>query len=67
MTRRSDKRSDFALRPQLAALVGIGAATAFNFVATRYLVFRSSHIRPPAGDVDSDKLQEPGAKGTGTD
>jgi dolichol-phosphate mannosyltransferase len=38
----------FALRPQLAALVGIVAATAFNFIASRYLVFRSSHIRPPA-------------------
>ena len=37
----------FRLRPQLAALVGIAAATAFNFVASRYLVFRSSHIRPP--------------------
>jgi len=42
---------DFSLRPQLAALVGIAAATAFNFVASRYLVFRSSHIRPPAGRV----------------
>ena len=36
----------FQLRPQLAALVGIVAATAFNFIASRYLVFRSSHIRP---------------------
>ena len=53
----------FALRPQLAALVGIAAATAFNFVASRYLVFRSSHIRPPVGDVDGDKVQQPGAKG----
>jgi dolichol-phosphate mannosyltransferase len=35
------------LRPQFAALVGIAAATAFNFIASRYLVFRSSHIRPP--------------------
>ena len=34
-------------RPQPAALAGIAAATAFNFVASRYLVFRSSHIRPP--------------------
>jgi dolichol-phosphate mannosyltransferase len=41
----------FSLRPQLAALVGIVAATAFNFVASRYLVFRSSHIRPPATHV----------------
>jgi len=36
-----------SLRPQFAALIGIAAATAFNFVASRYLVFRSSHIRPP--------------------
>jgi len=36
----------FQLRPQLAALVGIAAATAFNFIASRYLVFRVSHIRP---------------------
>jgi dolichol-phosphate mannosyltransferase len=57
----------FALRPQLAALVGIAAATAFNFVASRYLVFRSSHIRPPAGDVDGGKVQEPGAKGPSAD
>jgi dolichol-phosphate mannosyltransferase len=41
----------FDLRPQLAALVGIAAATAFNFIASRYLVFRSSHIRPPRGRV----------------
>jgi dolichol-phosphate mannosyltransferase len=46
-----------ALRPQLAALVGIAAATAFNFVASRYLVFRSSHIRPPAAHVAADELQ----------
>ena len=38
----------FGWPPQLAALVGIAAATAFNFIASRYLVFRSSHIRPPA-------------------
>jgi dolichol-phosphate mannosyltransferase len=41
----------FNPRPQLAALAGIAAATAFNFVASRYLVFRSSHIRPPAGHL----------------
>ncbi len=46
-----------ALRPQLAALVGIAAATVFNFVASRYLVFRSSHIRPPALHVASDERQ----------
>jgi dolichol-phosphate mannosyltransferase len=45
----------FSLRPQLAALVGIAAATAFNFVASRYLVFRSSHIRPPEIHVGDDK------------
>jgi dolichol-phosphate mannosyltransferase len=33
------------LKPQTAALVGIAAATLFNFVASRYLVFRTSHIR----------------------
>jgi len=57
----------FTLRPQLAALAGIAAATAFNFVASRYLVFRSSHIRPPAADVDGEKVQKPGTKGTGAD
>jgi dolichol-phosphate mannosyltransferase len=31
--------------PQLAALVGIAVGTAFNFGASRYLVFRASHIR----------------------
>jgi dolichol-phosphate mannosyltransferase len=36
----------FHMRAQFAALVGIVAATAFNFLASRYLVFRSSHIRP---------------------
>jgi dolichol-phosphate mannosyltransferase len=41
----------FGWPPQLAALVGIAAATAFNFIASRYLVFRSSHIRPPASKL----------------
>jgi dolichol-phosphate mannosyltransferase len=45
----------FRLRPQLAALVGIAAATAFNFIASRYLVFRSSHIRPPRGRLRGGK------------
>lgn len=31
--------------PQLAALVGIAAGTLLNFVASRYFVFRLSHIR----------------------
>jgi dolichol-phosphate mannosyltransferase len=44
----------FSLRPQFAALAGIAAATAFNFVASRYLVFRSSHIRPPASRAGGD-------------
>jgi dolichol-phosphate mannosyltransferase len=36
-------------RPQLAAVIGIVAATALNFTASRYLVFRAGHIRvgPP--------------------
>ena len=33
--------------PQAAALTGIVAATAFNFVASRYLVFRAERIRSP--------------------
>ncbi len=32
-------------RPQLAALIGIAVGTLSNFVATRYLVFRTVHIR----------------------
>jgi dolichol-phosphate mannosyltransferase len=32
--------------PQTAALVGITAGTSLNFLASRYLVFRSSHVRP---------------------
>ena len=33
------------LPPQAGALVGIAVGTVFNFVASRYLVFRSAHIR----------------------
>ena len=33
------------LPPQLAAFAGIVVGTGFNFVASRYLVFRASHIR----------------------
>jgi dolichol-phosphate mannosyltransferase len=33
-------------RPQLAALVGIAVGMLSNFVASRYLVFRTTHIRP---------------------
>jgi dolichol-phosphate mannosyltransferase len=32
-------------RPQVAALIGITVATGLNFAASRYLVFRASHIR----------------------
>ena len=39
-----------ALRPQVAALAGIAVGTAFNFVASRYLVFRAAHIRPGPPD-----------------
>jgi dolichol-phosphate mannosyltransferase len=38
------------VRPQIAALLGIAAGTMFNFVASRYLVFRTSHIRPKLHD-----------------
>lgn len=31
--------------PQLSALVGIAAGTAFNFITSRYFVFRTSHVR----------------------
>ena len=37
-----------AMPPQLAALIGIAVGTAFNFVATRYLVFRAEHVRANA-------------------
>ena len=33
------------LPPQVAAVAGIAVGTTFNFVASRYLVFRQSHIR----------------------
>jgi putative flippase GtrA len=35
------------MRPQAAALVGIAIGTAFNFAASRYLVFRASHVHLP--------------------
>lgn len=37
------------LRPQAAALIGIAAGMMFNFVTSRYLVFRMSHVRPKNG------------------
>jgi dolichol-phosphate mannosyltransferase len=46
-------RKAFPESKQIAALFGIAAATAFNFIASRYLVFRSSHIRPPASHIDA--------------
>lgn len=33
------------IAPQLAAFAGIVAGTGFNFVASRYLVFRARHVR----------------------
>jgi dolichol-phosphate mannosyltransferase len=33
------------LRVQVAALLGIAVGTLFNFIASRYLVFRGTHIR----------------------
>jgi dolichol-phosphate mannosyltransferase len=33
--------------PQVAALAGIALGTSFNFLASRYLVFRATHVRPP--------------------
>ena len=33
------------LRPQTAALIGIAVGTALNFAASRYFVFRASHVR----------------------
>lgn len=34
-------------RPQVAAMIGILVGTGVNFAASRYLVFRASHIRVP--------------------
>jgi dolichol-phosphate mannosyltransferase len=49
------------LTPQVAALVGIAAGTLFNFMASRYLVFRASHIlkretAPRAAQVSSEAM-----------
>jgi len=35
-----------SLFPQVAALIGIAVGTAFNFIASRYMVFRATHVRP---------------------
>jgi dolichol-phosphate mannosyltransferase len=38
----------WGVRPaQVAALAGIAAGTGFNFVASRYLVFKKAHVRRP--------------------
>jgi dolichol-phosphate mannosyltransferase len=42
------------LRPQTAALAGIGAGTALNFLTSRYLVFRLSYVRQERTS-DSDR------------
>lgn len=34
------------LQPQIAALIGIAVGTTFNFLASRYVAFRTAHIRP---------------------
>lgn len=34
-----------AVPPQLAALIGIAFGTGFNFIASRYMVFRAQHVR----------------------
>ena len=39
-----------AMPPQLAALIGIAVGTAFNFVASRYMVFRAKHVRGERSD-----------------
>ena len=42
------------LKPQVAALIGIAVGTAFNFVASRYLVFRAVHIKTEAESKAKD-------------
>jgi putative flippase GtrA len=34
-----------SIRPQAGALAGIAAGMLFNFIASRYLVFRMSHVK----------------------
>jgi dolichol-phosphate mannosyltransferase len=41
------------LQTQVAALAGIAVGTGINFLASRYLVFRATHVRP-ASTTDSD-------------
>ncbi len=51
---------------QLAAMVGVVAGTAFNFVANRFVVFRKEHVRlaPPAdpGAGRADDSRGPGVR-----
>lgn len=37
---------------QVAAAIGVISGTAFNFVGSRYLVFRKKHVAPPPGTKD---------------
>jgi dolichol-phosphate mannosyltransferase len=43
---------------QFAALVGIAVGTAFNFLASRYLVFRSKHVRLPPPETTTPPLMD---------
>lgn len=49
--------------PQLAALGGIALGTGFNFVSSRYLVFRSAHVRAPDERLRQRPLSEGGLAG----
>jgi dolichol-phosphate mannosyltransferase len=48
-------------QPHTAALIGIAAGTAFNFVASRYLVFKVAHVRPSAEDEAAADASDTGA------
>lgn len=48
-----DVRPDLPV--QAAALVGIVAGTAVNFVANRFLVFRAKHVRPKSDDSSTNE------------
>ena len=39
-------RSQPAWPPQFAALAGVAAGTAVNFLFSRFLVFKAKHVRP---------------------
>jgi putative flippase GtrA len=36
----------FLISPTVAALIGVGAGMGFNFVFSRYIIFRSSIVGP---------------------